>query len=221
MNHEQARMLFMDYLYDEMDSTERIALEAYLEEHPDLQQELKELSGTAEILSFMPVDQPKEKLVIVPSGIESEKTTAPVRRLNTSFRYLSGAAAAILIFFMGILVSNLNISTTDGSLAISFGEKAEPVQQGFSPEQVEAIITQVQADNAALVNQLINTLQDEQQDQIEQSLINFASYYNEQRTKDLELISLGFDRLEESTYNRFRQTDEVLGEIIQTVNTER
>ena len=34
MNHELARSLFMDYLYDEIEEEDKQRLEAYLEEHP-------------------------------------------------------------------------------------------------------------------------------------------------------------------------------------------
>ena len=42
---------------------------------------------------------------------------------------------------------------------------------------------------------------------------------DDQRTSDLELIDYSLANFEETTYNRFVQTDAVLSEIIQTVST--
>jgi hypothetical protein len=225
MNHEEARRLFMDYLYGEMDSTAKADFEQYLNDHPELRTELNELHETADLLNFMPAEQSEEDLLILPMPEEGQ--SGRVLPFFSRWNSLAGAAAAMLIFFFGVLAGNVNIATDEGQLAISFGtpetkpEVIEPAEPTFTVGQVEQIITQLQTDQEARMNQLLSTLQADQQQQLQATLTDFADYLNQQRNEDLRLISLGFESLEESTYDKFRRTDEVLGSLIQTVGTER
>ncbi len=225
MNHEEARRQYMDYLYDEMDEQQKADFEQYLNEHPELKTELDELGETADLLSFMPAEQPEEDLLILP--MEEQKEQARILPLGSRWKSLSGAAAAILIFFIGVLAGNLNISTENGQLALSLSkaeplpEFTEPAEPTFTVGQVEQIINQLQSDQEERMNQLISTLQTQQQQQLQTTLTDFADYLSQQRNEDLRMISLGFESLEESTYDRFQRTDEVLGSLFQAVGTER
>ncbi len=226
MNHEEARLLYMDYLFDEISDEERTKLENYLDQHPELKNELEGLSDTSDILNHMPVDEPTEKLIIVSSKAEEEAKPVKVWYMNRFVQTFSGVAAAIVILFMGAAITQPNISIGDEGFSMAFGTPEvvnEPVQSEptFTADQVQSIIQQVQADNAQRMTELVSALQTDQQAQFSQSLNEFANFLNDQRNQDLQLISLGFDRLEESTYNKFRQTDEVIGELIQSVSAER
>ena len=66
---------------------------------------------------------------------------------------------------------------------------------------------------------MILAAQEQQELQFQQTLTNLASYWEEQRTSDLELIDYSLTNFQETTYDRFVQTDAVLSEIIQTVST--
>ena len=112
----------------------------------------------------------------------------------------------------------MKVSVTDGAFSLTFGE--QPAEQtGFTAEQVQLIVSQVQQENADMINEYIESAQAQQQLQFEQTLSTFADYFNDQRASDWELFNYGLSSLEETTYNRFEQTDQVLGEIIQTVST--
>ena len=225
MNHEEARRLFMDYLYDEMESKQKADFEQYLNEHPELRTEMNELEQTSALLNFMPAEEPENDVLILPA--EEEPAKAKVFSLSKRWTTLSGAAAAILIFFIGVLAGNVHLSNNDGRLSLTFGspdvvpEISEPAETTFTVDQVEQIITQLQTDQEARMNQLISSLQSQQQQQLQTTLTDFADYLNQQRSEDLRMISLGFESLEETTYDRFRRTDEALGNLFQAVGTER
>ena len=130
-------------------------------------------------------------------------------------------ASLLLLFVITGAVTDMNISSGDGGFSITFGEQSP--EASYSTDEVRLIvdqaINQVQQENAAMVREFIIVSQEQQELQFEETLATFADYLNVQRETDLELLTLGISNLQESTFNRFRQTDQVLGEIIQTVST--
>ena len=214
MDHKLARSLFMDYIYEEMDEKQRREFEKYVSQHPDLQEELAELGDTRAILSFLPVEEPTEKLVIVPPAITQEQPKAKIWTLHQVSRYAGIAAAFILMAFLGA--------------AISEWQRPE-VEQGYTAAQVQQIVDEtverVRADNAQFVADFVSTSLNQQREEFNKSLVDFASLYQDQRLQDLEYLSTVFDRIQQSTLQqfavadqKFRETDQVLGDIIETVS---
>ena len=226
MTKDNARTLFMDYLYGELDAEQTRELELFISKHEDLKKEFEELTETRSLLQHLPVQSPAEQLVIM----EPEKETAATleswwSKLSSLFLPQSGfgrtgfamVTFVFLFFVMGAL-TDMNISVEDGGFKMTFGEQP-PVQSGYTAAQVEMIINQVQQENAQMINEYILAAQEQQETQFKQTLSTFAEYLDNQRESDLQLFNYSLTSLEETTYNRFRQTDQVLGEIIQTVST--
>jgi len=224
MDKETARMLFIDYLYDELEQDQRKELELFLSQQPELQNELDELGNVRSMLQHLPVQDPAEQLVMV------EPDTAGFQNWwnklidgwtpKNGFARAGFAMASLLILFvvMGAF-TNMNISINDNGFNLAFGEIQEPAQQGFTPEQVDYLLQQVKEENALMITEAVQALQESQDDKLEQTLFNFADHMEEQRRNDLQMISFGLNNMEEVYYDRFRQTDQVLGELIQTVST--
>lgn len=224
MNKETARSLFMDYLYDELEQDQRKELEVYLSHNPGLKKELDELGDVRSMLQHLPVQDPAEQLVMVKperSGFQDWWNGMIESRLPASGFVRAGVAVAsifILFVVMGAF-TNMNISINDNGFELAFGEQQEVVQQGFTTEQVEYLLQQMREENALMVSEAVQAVQQTQDEKLEQTLINFADYVEEQRRSDLRMISSGLTSMEETYYDRFRQTDQVLGELIQTVST--
>lgn len=226
MTKDDARNLFMDCLYGELDAEQTRNLELFISKHEDLKQEFEELSGTRSLLQHLPVQSPVEQLVIMEHEKESAKTSGNWWSTLTSLllpqsnfgRTGFAMATFVFLFFMMGAFTNMNFSVGDGGVNLTFGEVA-PVQTGYTASQVEMIINQVQQENAQLINEYVLAAQEQQEVQFQQTLSTFAQYFDDQRESDLELFNYSLTSLEETTYNRFQQTDQVLGEIIQTVST--
>jgi hypothetical protein len=224
MNKETARSLFMDYLYDELEPETRKELEQFLENNSDLQKELDELGSVRNMLQHLPVQDPAEQLILVEpdtAGFQSwwnELFESWIPRNGFARAGLTMTSLLILFVVMGAF-TNMNISINDNGFNLAFGETKEPVQSGFTPEQVDYLLQQVKEENALMITEAVQALQESQDEKLEQTLFNFADYMEEQRRVDLQLISSGLNNMEEVYYDRFRQTDQVLGELIQTVST--
>lgn len=224
MNKETARSLFMDYLYDELEDDQRKELETYLSQNPELKKELDELGDVRSMLQHLPVQDPAEQIIMVEperSGFQDWWNTLIESWIPGSGFVRAGfALASVLILFvvMGAF-TKMNISINNNGFELAFGEKQEVVQQGFTAEQVDYLLQQMREENALMVSEAVQAVQQTQDEKLEQTLINFADYVEEQRRSDLRMISSGLTSMEETYYDRFRQTDQVLGELIQTVST--
>ncbi|MFD2531061.1 anti-sigma factor family protein [Gracilimonas halophila] len=224
MNKETARSLFMDYLYGELEQDQRKELEIFLSQDPELQKELDELGDVRSMLQHLPVQDPAEQLVMVEpnkSGFQDWWNELIESWIPTNgFARAGFAMASVLILFVVVgAFTKMNISVDNGGFNLTFGEKQEIIQQGFTPQQVEMLLQQVREDNAVMISDAIQQAQQQQENRIEKTLVNFADYIEQQRQSDLQMISSGIYNMEETYYDRFRQTDQVLGELIQTVST--
>lgn len=224
MTKEEARELFIDFMYGGLDIDTQQQLEAFVQQHPDLKDELDGLMETRQVLQQMPVESPTEQFVMMDPAVAKSSFRSSFEKLWTALSPKSGfgragfaVASFVFLFIITGSLTNLNFSMQDGEIFLRFGEQP-PAQVGYSAAQVEMIINQVQAENAELVAEIVQAAQEQQESQFQQTLASFASYLDEQRTSDLELIDYSLANLQETTYNRFVQTDQVLGEIIETVS---
>ena len=227
MTKDEARELFIDYMYGGLDIDTQQKLESFVGQHPDLKEELDGLMETRQVLQQMPVENPKEQIVIMePSSAYSsfrnwlENVLSYLTPRSGFGRFGVAIASFVFLFIITGSLTDLNIKMEGSEFSISFGEQT-PAQVGYTAAQVEMLINQVQNENAALVSQIVEAAQDQQETQFQQTLASFAEYLDEQRTSDLQLIDYSLTSLEETTYNRFVQTDQVLGEIIETVSLNR
>lgn len=225
MDKETARLLFMDYMYDELDPGRRTELEQYLDQHPDLREELNELGTVRSMLTHLKAEEPAEQLLMLEPDNNSAATqrsngfTGNILSLNQYVKATLATAAMILLFFSAGALTDLNFSIGGDGFKLSFGPQQE-VQEGISPEQVQLMLDEVKRENAVLMADLLEASRQQQEEQFQRTLGTFADYINEQRYSDLQLLSSGISSLEETYYDRFRQTDQVLGEIIQTVSSQ-
>ncbi|RNC83973.1 MAG: hypothetical protein ED557_09390 [Balneola sp.] len=223
MTKEEARILFMDHLYGELDEATSKELLQFIETDEELKREFEELTDAKSVLHHLPVQSPVEQLVIMEpktattDSFWSKLSNALIPR-NTMARTGLAMASLLLLFVVTGAVTDLNVSAGNGEFSITFGEQP-PVQTGYTAAQVDMIINQVQQENAAMIGEFILASQEQQEIQFQETLSTFANYLYNQRESDLEFLTYGISNLQQATDNRFRQTDQVLGEIIQTVST--
>ncbi|MBO6523101.1 MAG: hypothetical protein JJ971_04685 [Balneolaceae bacterium] len=225
MTREEAQILLMDYMYGELDEQQSRELELFLETDNELKQEFEALTQTRSMLQHLPVKSPAEQLIIMEPDKEASTSESWWHRVSSLLIPQSGfgrtgfaITAFVFLFFVMGAFTDMNISAGDGGFKMTFGEQP-PVQTGYTAAQVEMIINQVQQENAEMINEYVLAAQEQQEAQFEQTLSTFAQYLDNRRESDLELFNYSLTSLEETTYDRFRQTDQVLGEIIQTVST--
>lgn len=217
MNDQLARSLFMDYLYDEISEEEKTKLETYLEENPNIREELHHLQETRSLLQKMPEADPAQQLLMMEprNRTFSQWWQEALNLLPQSFlgkTAFAAAAGLILFFFMGS-VAQLHIDTSGDGVALSMGY-SPTIHQGISNQQAEALVNQIREENAAMLADYAETINKQNEEQLQK----VANYFQEQRMNDLQLVDQTLDELQQNTNYRLHQTNQYLGEVLQTVS---
>jgi hypothetical protein len=217
MNDQLARSLFIDYLYDEISEEEKMKLENYLAENPELQQEVDKLGQTRSLLQQMPEVNPNQKLLVMEPrertfGQWWQEAKSLLPRTGIGKTALAAAAGLILFFFVGS-VAQLHVDTSGEGVAVSMGY-SPTVNEGLSEQQAEALVSQIREENAAMLSEYAEAINQQNKEQL-QKVVN---YFQEQRINDLQLVDQTLDELQQNTNYRLRQTNQYLGEVLQTVS---
>ena len=111
------------YLYGEMSEKEVMAMEEYLNSHPEERLQLKNLMDTRAIMQHV-----GDKEVIAPSIIESGASTNSIWQSNF-FRIPMSIAASIALLIVVARVVGTELNYTDGTLTIRFGKSPATTSQ--------------------------------------------------------------------------------------------
>ncbi|MGD8426108.1 MAG: hypothetical protein PVH63_00690 [Balneolaceae bacterium] len=217
MNDQLARSLFMDYLYEEISQEDKLKLEAYLEKHPKLMQELAEFRETRSLLQKMPEPDPAQKLLVVEPRRRSflQWWHDAGSLLPQSFFGKAGFAAAVCLILLLIVGSatKLHINMSGDGIAIGMGY-SPIVNQGISTELADALVRQIRQENAAMLTEYAKNIKQQNEEQLQQ----VVDYFDKQRIKDLRVVDQTLDEIQQNTDYKLHQTNRYLGEVLQTVS---
>ena len=207
----------MDYLYDEIGEENRKKLESFLEKDLKLREELDELKKTRSLLQQMPAEHPAKDMVVVEARkrtftewLEEAGQLLP-RTTAGKIGFAIAAGIALLLFVGSIARLHVNLSNSGFEVAMGYSPAEQPA---FTQDQVQTLVNQIRQENEAIMAEYAQTMYRENQEQIQQ----LVRYVNRQRLNDLELIDENLDKLQQANNYRWQQTNEFLGEVIQTVN---
>ncbi|TVR15816.1 MAG: hypothetical protein EA391_09760 [Balneolaceae bacterium] len=215
MNKNEIKQKLMDYLYDEMGDTERTEFEEYIRKNPDVKREFHELQGVRKVLEKVPVPEKTEPMAnkplpFTPVSNQSENSN----RTYHAIRYMVAVAAIFLATLLTFSFINLQVGSNENGFYVLFGENNVAQEQAVNEEMLADLLNQIRDENALFVAAMVEQSSARQTEQIEEVLSALTDYYDQRRQQDLLLIAEGFSQLEQDTYYRFMQTDEVIGEII-------
>jgi hypothetical protein len=88
-----------------------------------------------------------------------------------------------------------------------------------SEAQISGYVASLKNENQQLVKDYFKLTTNEQQKYIENLLVDFAKYMNQQRTSDLEAIQLRMVNMEQNTTLLKEETEQILSSIISNTNT--
>lgn len=88
-----------------------------------------------------------------------------------------------------------------------------------SQEQIQAYLTSAQAENMRLVKDYFQLTSSEQKQYIEDLLVDFAKYLQQQRNDDLQIVQSRLNSLEHNTDQFKQETEQILSSIISNTNS--
>ncbi len=215
MNKQEARELLMDYLYEEITKEDKAKLERYLQSHPELQQELKELQATRSLLKKAPKMEENDKiLAFKPKNRSFAEWWGQAYGLlpySTLGKTVLAIAACIILAFIGLSAANLHIHSSESGFSVNLGyahqRKPEPQtsHEHFSDVQKADIIQLIQHNDSALMAKAVHKIQSQKKtpknvltkkdanklltkmhEQNEALLTDFAQKMNKQNQKQLQ-----------------------------------
>lgn len=86
-----------------------------------------------------------------------------------------------------------------------------------SQDQIRSFVATMQAENMASVKNYFQLTSTEQKDYIENLLVDFAKYLQQQRNDDLQLVETRLSRIEQNNTVFKQETEQILSSIISTV----
>lgn len=107
------------------------------------------------------------------------------------------------------------------NLAVSSGKLDQLMRQASSAsqEQIRQYVDGIRAENMEQVKDYFQLTSTEQKKYIENLLVDFAKYLQQQRNNDLQLVQTRMNSLEQNTDLFKQETEQILSSIITTVGT--
>ena len=107
------------------------------------------------------------------------------------------------------------------SLALSSGKLDQLVRQAStaSQDEIRQFAETIRAENMQQVKDYFQLTSTEQKNYIENLLVDFATYLQQQRNDDLQLVQTRMNSLEQNTVMFKQETEQILANIITTVGS--
>jgi hypothetical protein len=222
MDKNTARSLFMDYLYDELDTEQRIELETFLKNNPDLLTEFNELRDTRNLIQNSPIEVPAQQYVVIPPVKDNLRSRfAEFKRLFTPQSLISRSAFAITFVlistFLIASVAQVSLESNEAGWFVHFGPQTEMIRQGIDEDTVNELLSVLRQENILLATALIEEAQLQNEIQLREAVTAILDYMEEQRNNDLLLVGRGLAEIEQENYYRYIQTNETLSELLQNI----
>ena len=210
MNCDITREQLIAYLYDEdIRPNERERLKVHIETCPSCSQTLEELGSTSRILNAWGDEKPNMDLVFVQERQPLWQNLLPMRYPKT-WATASVAIAAILIFTF----LNIEFAIRDGAFHAAIGlRSSDPPEQITIADTSEVISLDAPITRGEFIihqqnlidytNRLVQTSQNQQRAEVNNTFIRLVGELETQRQQDLLRIDRGLQILYNAQENRY------------------
>lgn len=223
MKCEEVRPFLIDMLYDEISEEDKKSVQAHLIHCKKCREEFSSLKSTSNILQTWEEVDPQFKLVLV------TETESWVNRLKEFFgkiiprpvlglRKFGYALAGV---FLVLAIANTEVSYQNGNFRVRvalFSSKQQAAPAALTTAQTEALIKKIQQENYYLTKSLIAQSEARLRNEWAASLTTLNKTYEQQRLKDLQLIGSGMVNLEKNTFQRIKNTNNSINELLRYIS---
>ena len=139
MSYKPDESTLIAYLYNELDSKERVAVEEYLKANPEMKKELDELKTTRELLGkFQDTEVEEPTFVFNPTN----SVLVPSKNAIAGYvQVLLAVAACITILMLVGYFTQFNVTMDETGLRMGYGVKEMPAEQeSLSREAIQALV---------------------------------------------------------------------------------
>lgn len=260
------------YLYGELDAKETEKVVKYLNQNPDVEKKLQQLSDVQGILNHVE----DQEVIAPPIFMDSNKHASRFWR-SSYFKTVMSIAASFLVLLVAAKLIGPEIMYSNGELRISFKEQkqiAKPIEQTTtasitsvdvqdminnsllknnemiatewesnnrkiqtslrnnllsnsakidqlmkvtsqaSQDQVRSFVASMQEDNRKLMSDYMQLSAKDQKMYVENLLVDFSKYLQEQRKQDLVFFQSRMSSIEKNSSQFKQETEQILSSII-------
>ena len=260
------------YLYGELDAKETEKVVKYLNQNPDVEKKLQQLSDVQRILNHVE----DQEVIAPPIFMDSNKHASRFWR-SSYFKTVMSIAASFLVLLVAAKLIGPEIMYSNGELRISFKEQKQiekPIEQATIPsitsvdvqdminnsliknnemiatewasnnkkiqaslrnnlssnsakidelmkvtsqasqDQVRSFVASMQEDNRKVMSDYMQLSAKDQKMYVENLLVDFSKYLQEQRKQDLVFFQSRMSSIEKNSSQFKQETEQILSSII-------
>jgi hypothetical protein len=215
MTCDEIKILLMDFLYNESAPESEKLVRTHLQSCATCRFEYEALNRTSLTLKAWENEDPRLHLVFVREsqswlGALKEKLFPAETPLVGK---LAGVAAGIVLGVLLVSAAlNTEISFNNGNFAYRTSLAPPPAATADSQ-----LVAQMQQQNLEMFNRLLLASRQQQREEFNRTLAQFAAEISRQRQSDLQLVGQGLDAFHQHTNSRLEHNDEMLNRLLQSV----
>ncbi|MGH7601306.1 MAG: anti-sigma factor family protein [bacterium] len=216
MTCDDSKILLMDFLYNEIAPEAETLMRAHLQNCAACRGEYEALSRTSLTLKAWENEDPRLHLTFVREssswlGALKEKLF-PAEAPRWGKLASVAAGIALGVFFISALL-NTEISFNNGN----FTYRTSLLPRTATAEADSQMVAQVRQQVEAQYQRLLLASQQQQRDELNRTLAQFAAEISRQRQSDLQLVDQGLDAFQQHTNSRLQRNNEMLNQLLQSV----
>jgi len=216
MTCDEIKISLMDFLYNESDPETEKLVRAHLQNCVACRGEYEALSRTSLTLKAWENEDPRLHLVFVK---ESQSWLSAVKEKFENMRvpamgklaWLSAGVAIGVLFISALL--NTEISYHNGNFV--YRTSLLPRSSGATADS--QLVAQIQQELNEKYQQMLLASQQQQREDFNRTLAQFATEVDRQRQIDLTLVDRGLNEFQQHYNSRFERNDQILNQFLRTV----
>jgi Putative zinc-finger len=217
MTCDDSKILLMDFLYNEIAPEAEELMRAHLQNCAACRGEYEALSRTSLTLKAWENEDPRLHLTFVREssswlGALKEKFfPAAAPRWGTLASVAAGVVLGVL-FISALLNTEISFNNGNFTYRTSLLPRQTPTATVDSQ-----LVAQVRQQVEAQYQRLLLASQQQQRDELNRTLAQFATEISRQRQSDLQLVGQGLDAFQQHTNSRLQRNNEMLNQLLQSV----
>lgn len=217
MTCDEIKISLMDFLYNESDPETEKLVRAHLQNCAACRGEYEALSRTSLTLKAWENEDPRLHLVFVK---ESQSWLHAVKEKFAHLRapavgklaWLSAGIAIGVLFISALL--NTEISYNNGNFVYRTSLLPRPSAPATADSQ---LVAQIREELNEKYQQMLLASQQQQREEFNRTLTQFATEVDRQRQIDLMLVDRGLNEFQQHYNSRFERNDQILNQFLRTV----
>jgi hypothetical protein len=217
MTCDEIKILFVDFLYNEIEPESEKLLRAHLQNCAACRNEYEALSRASLALKAWEDENPHLNLVFVRESkswlAALQQKFSPAHAPRWGKLALGFGLGVVGVFFVSALL-NTEISFGNGH----FAYRASLRPHRLAAAEVDSqLVVQIQQQISDMLEQRLLAGQEQQRLELNRTLAQFAAEINRQRRNDLLLVGRGLEEVQQHTSTRLERTDEMLNQFLRSV----